>query len=107
MWSSVGLPIILKIGFENFKKLLSGANEIDNHFKNEPYDKNIPIILACLGVLYNNFHNCETHAIFPYDHYLKYLPMYLQQADMESNGKNTSKDSMAVSYTHLTLPTKA
>ena len=98
LWSSVGLPIILKIGFENFEKLLSGANEIDNHFKNEPYDKNIPIILACLGVLYNNFHNCETHAIFPYDHYLKYLPMYLQQADMESNGKNTSKDSMEVKY---------
>ena len=98
LWSSVGLPIILKIGFENFKKLLSGANEIDNHFKNEPYDKNIPIILACLGVLYNNFHNCETHAIFPYDHYLKYLPMYLQQADMESNGKNTSKDSLEVKY---------
>ncbi|RPG64130.1 MAG: glucose-6-phosphate isomerase [Flammeovirgaceae bacterium TMED290] len=98
LWSSVGLPIILKIGFENFEKLLSGANEIDNHFKNEPYDKNIPIILACLGVLYNNFHNCETHAIFPYDHYLKYLPMYLQQADMESNGKNTSKDSLEVQY---------
>ena len=98
LWSSVGLPIILKIGFENFEKLLSGANEIDNHFINEPYDKNIPIILACLGVLYNNFHNCETHAIFPYDHYLKYLPMYLQQADMESNGKNTSKDSMEVKY---------
>ena len=98
LWSSVGLPIILKIGFENFEKLLSGANEIDNHFKNEPYDKNIPIILACLGVLYNNFHNCETHAIFPYDHYLKYLPMYLQQADMESNGKNTSKDSLEVKY---------
>ena len=57
MWSSVGLPIILKIGFENFEKLLSGANEIDNHFKNEPYDKNIPIILACLGVLYNNYHS--------------------------------------------------
>ena len=98
LWSSVGLPIILKIGFENFEKLLNGANEIDNHFKNEPYDKNIPIILACLGVLYNNFHNCETHAIFPYDHYLKYLPMYLQQADMESNGKNTSKDSLEVKY---------
>ena len=83
MWSSVGLPIILKIGYENFEMLLNGANEIDNHFKKKPFDKNIPVVLACLGILYNNFHNCETHAIFPYDDYLKYLPMYLQQADME------------------------
>ena len=98
LWSSVGLPIILKIGFENFEMLLNGANEIDNHFKEQPFDKNIPVILACLGILYNNFHNCETHAIFPYDDYLKYLPMYLQQADMESNGKNISKDSSEVNY---------
>ena len=98
LWSSVGLPIILKIGYENFEMLLNGANEIDNHFREKPFDKNIPIVLACLGVLYNNFHNCETHAIFPYDDYLKYLPMYLQQADMESNGKNISKDSSEVNY---------
>ena len=78
--------------------LLNGANEIDNHFREKPFDKNIPVVLACLGILYNNFHNCETHAIFPYDHYLKYLPMYLQQADMESNGKNISKDSSEVNY---------
>ena len=98
LWSSVGLPIILKIGYENFEMLLNGANEIDNHFREKPFDKNIPVVLACLGVLYNNFHNCETHAIFPYDDYLKYLPMYLQQADMESNGKNISKDSSEVNY---------
>ena len=98
LWSSVGLPIILKIGFQNFERLLNGANEIDNHFKYQPFDKNIPIILACLGVLYNNFHDCETHAILPYDNYLKYLPMYLQQTDMESNGKNVSKDSSKVNY---------
>ncbi|MDG2341971.1 MAG: glucose-6-phosphate isomerase [Cytophagales bacterium] len=98
LWSSVGLPIILKIGFDNFEMLLKGANEIDNHFKEEPFKSNIPVVLACLGVLYNNFHNCETHAIFPYDDYLKYLPMYLQQADMESNGKNISKDSAEVNY---------
>lgn len=78
--------------------LLNGANEIDNHFREKPFDKNIPVVLACLGILYNNFHNCETHAIFPYDDYLKYLPMYLQQADMESNGKNISKDSSEVNY---------
>jgi len=98
LWSSVGLPIILKIGYENFEMLLNGANEIDNHFREKPFDKNIPVVLACLGILYNNFHNCETHAIFPYDNYLKYLPMYLQQADMESNGKNISKDSSEVNY---------
>ena len=98
LWSSVGLPIILKIGYENFEMLLNGANEIDNHFREKPFDKNIPVVLACLGILYNNFHNCETHAIFPYDDYLKYLPLYLQQADMESNGKNISKDSSEVNY---------
>jgi glucose-6-phosphate isomerase len=98
LWSSVGLPIILKIGFENFKMLLDGANEIDDHFKEKPFHKNIPVVLACLGIMYNNFHNCETHAIFPYDDYLKYLPMYLQQADMESNGKYISKDSSEVNY---------
>ena len=98
LWSSVGLPIVLKIGYENFEMLLNGANEIDNHFREKPFDKNIPVVLACLGILYNNFHNCETHAIFPYDDYLKYLPMYLQQADMESNGKNISKDSSEVNY---------
>ena len=98
LWSSVGLPIILKIGFDNFEMLLKGANEIDNHFKEEPFESNIPVVLACLGVLYNNFHNCETHAIFPYDDYLKYFPKYLQQADMESNGKNISKDSSEIKY---------
>lgn len=98
LWSSVGLPIILKIGYKNFEMLLNGANEIDNHFREKPFDKNIPVVLACLGILYNNFHNCETHAIFPYDDYLRYLPMYLQQADMESNGKNISKDSSEVNY---------
>ena len=98
LWSSVGLPIILKIGYENFERLLDGANEIDNHFREKPFDKNIPVVLACIGILYNNFHNCETHAIFPYDDYLKYLPMYLQQADMESNGKSISKDSSEINY---------
>ena len=82
----------------NGDHILNGANEIDNHFREKPFDKNIPVVLACLGILYNNFHNCETHAIFPYDDYLKYLPMYLQQADMESNGKNISKDSSEVNY---------
>ena len=98
LWSSVGLPIILKIGFENFEMLLNGANEIDNHFREQPFNNNIPVVLGCLGILYNNFHKCETHAIFPYDDYLKYLPMYLQQADMESNGKNISKNSSEVNY---------
>ena len=98
LWSSVGLPIMLSIGFDNFNQLLKGANEIDYHFQKETYQNNIPIILACIGILYNNFMKNETHAIFPYDHYLKYFPDYLQQADMESNGKNISNNSDKVNY---------
>ena len=98
LWSAVGLPIILSIGFDNFDQLLKGANEIDYHFQKEPYEKNIPIILACIGILYNNFMKYETHAIFPYDDYLKYFPAYLQQADMESNGKNISNNADKINY---------
>ena len=98
LWSAVGLPIILSIGFDNFNQLLKGAYEIDYHFQKEPYEKNIPIILACIGILYNNFMKHETHAVFPYDNYLKYFPAYLQQADMESNGKNISNNSDKINY---------
>jgi len=93
LWSSVGLPIAIKIGYDNFNKMLDGANDIDKHFINKPFEKNIPFILASIGILYNNFYGCETQAVFPYDEYLKYFPSYLQQLDMESNGKRTLKNS--------------
>ena len=93
LWSSVGLPIAIKIGYDNFNKMLDGAHDIDKHFINQPFKKNIPFILASIGILYNNFYGCETQAVFPYDEYLKYFPSYLQQADMESNGKRTLKNS--------------
>ena len=98
LWSSVGLPISIKIGYNNFTELLDGAKYIDHHFTNKPFKKNIPMIMGCIGVWYNNFFNSETHAILPYDENLKYLPPYLQQADMESNGKYITKDGNEVNY---------
>jgi len=93
LWCSIGLPIILSIGMDNFKELLAGAHEMDNHFRNAPLEENVPVILALLGILYNNFFGCQTHAILPYDQYLHRFPAYFQQGDMESNGKNVSRDS--------------
>ena len=78
--------------------MLEGAKDMDNHFRIKPFEKNIPIIMACIGIWYNNFHNCETHAIFPYDEYLKLFPSYLQQADMESNGKSITKNNNKTNY---------
>ena len=98
LWSSVGISICLAIGYENFENLLKGAFKMDNHFKNEPFEKNIPVVLALLSVWYNNFHGSETHAIIPYSEYLKYLPSYLQQAIMESNGKSVDRNGEKVSY---------
>ena len=98
LWSSVGLPISIKIGYKNFEKLLDGAKYIDNHFIKKPFRKNIPMIMGCIGIWYNNFFNSDTHAILPYDEYLKYLPQYLQQADMESNGKHITKDGKEINY---------
>ncbi len=98
LWSSVGLPISIKIGYTNFMQLLDGAKYIDHHFINKPFKKNIPMIMACIGVWYNNFFKSDTHAILPYDEYLKYLPPYLQQADMESNGKYITKSGEKVNY---------
>ena len=72
LWSSVGLPIAIKIGYDNFNKMLEGAKNMDNHFRTKPFENNIPMIMACIGIWYNNFHNYETHAIFPYDEYLKF-----------------------------------
>jgi glucose-6-phosphate isomerase len=87
LWSSIGLPIAIFVGIDNFKDLLAGAHEIDNHFKTAPPEKNIPVVLALIGIWNINFFNFTTHAILPYDQGLSLLPSYLQQLDMESNGK--------------------
>lgn len=98
LWSAIGLSIALYIGMDNYKDLLLGANQIDEHFKNTELDKNIPVILALLGIWYNNFFNSKTYSIIPYDQYLEKLPDYLQQLDMESNGKNISKEGNQINY---------
>ncbi|MGH2665491.1 glucose-6-phosphate isomerase [Flavobacterium sp.] len=98
LWSAVGLTISLSVGFDNFDKLLLGANKMDKHFKNSPFDKNIPVILALLSVWYNNFFSVESEAIIPYTQYLQKLTPYLQQAVMESNGKSINRDGNLVNY---------
>lgn len=98
VWSAVGLSVSLAVGFDNFDKLLKGANEMDEHFKNESFDKNIPVILALLSIWYNNFFGAESEAIIPYTQYLQKLVPYLQQANMESNGKNIGRDGKPVNY---------
>jgi glucose-6-phosphate isomerase len=97
-WSAIGLSIMLRVGYENFIEFLCGAHEMDNHFYSSPPEKNIPITLALLGIWYNNFFHAETHAILPYDQYLHRFPAYLQQGDMESNGKYVDKEGNEVSW---------
>jgi len=98
LWSAIGLSIMLAVGAERFVELLEGAQEMDDHFRHAPLAQNMPVILALLGVWYNNFFGAETQAILPYDHYLRSLPAYLQQADMESNGKSVDRDGKVVDY---------
>lgn len=98
LWSAIGLSIAIGIGFENFEELLAGAHEMDNHFKETPYEQNLPVILALLGVWYNNFFDAHSHAILPYDQYMHRFAAYFQQGDMESNGKRVSKDGAYVDY---------
>jgi glucose-6-phosphate isomerase len=98
LWSAVGLSISLSVGFEHYKDLLAGAEEMDLHFKNEDFDTNIPVILALLSIWYNNFYGAETEAVLPYSQYLKKLPDYLQQAIMESNGKGVDRNGDKVNY---------
>ena len=97
-WSAIGMPIALSIGFENFDEFLRGGYEMDCHFFNTPFEENIPVIMGLLGIWYNNFFNAESHAILPYDQYLKYFSAHLQQVDMESNGKYIDKDGNKVDY---------
>lgn len=98
LWSAVGLPISLSIGFKNFDVLLSGANAMDTHFKTEDFDKNIPVILALLSVWYNNFFKAESEAVIPYTQYLTQFATYLQQGIMESNGKSVDRNGTKIDY---------
>ena len=98
LWSAIGLSIAVAIGMDNFEELLAGAYAMDEHFRTAPPERNIPLILALLGIWYNNFFGAATHAILPYDQYLHRFPAYFQQGDMESNGKRTSRSGETVDY---------
>lgn len=98
LWSAVGLSISLAVGFDHFDSLLKGANRMDEHFKNESFDKNIPVVLAFLSIWYNNFFGAESEAIIPYTQYLNKLVPYLQQGIMESNGKSIGRDGKSITY---------
>jgi glucose-6-phosphate isomerase len=98
LWSAIGLSIACTIGFENFEQLLDGAYAMDNHFKNEPFEKNIPVILALIGIWYNNFFGAASEAILPYDQYLHRFAAYFQQGNMESNGKSVDREGKPVTY---------
>jgi len=98
LWSAIGLPIAVALGMENFYALLQGAHEMDEHFLNADLSENMPVILALLGIWYVDFAEAASQAILPYDQYLRYLPDYLQQADMESNGKRVTRSGRPVGY---------
>ena len=98
LWSAVGLPIALVLGFDKFDELLQGAHTMDKHFVSTAFDKNIPVIMALLGIWYNNFFGAESSAILPYDQYLHRFAAYFQQGDMESNGKSKARDGSTVTY---------
>jgi glucose-6-phosphate isomerase len=103
LWSAIGLPVACVIGFEAFGQLLQGAHEVDEHFRTEPFERNIPVIMAVLGIWYHNFLGAHTHAILPYDQYLHRFAAYLQQCDMESNGKGVDREGRAID-TYTTGP---
>lgn len=98
LWSAIGLSIVLALGMDRFEELLSGAHRVDEHFRTTPFAQNIPVIMGLLGIWYNNFFGAETHAILPYDQYLARFPAYLQQGDMESNGKSVTSSGEWVDY---------
>ncbi len=98
LWSAIGLSIAIYIGMENFEALLSGAHEMDEHFRTAPLEENMPVILGLLGIWYNNFFGAQTHVILPYDQYLHRFSAYFQQGDMESNGKSVTRDGETVDY---------
>jgi len=96
--SAIGLSLMLAIGPRNFQEMLAGFHRMDEHFLNAPYERNLPVLLGLLGVWYNNFFGAETHAVLPYDQYLRFSPAYLQQLDMESNGKSVDGEGRRVDY---------
>lgn len=98
LWSAIGLSIVLSIGFDNFVELLSGAHAMDKHFSTTPAEKNLPVLLALIGILYNNFFGAETEAILPYDQYMHRFAAYFQQGNMESNGKYVDRNGKVVDY---------
>ena len=98
LWSAIGLPIALYLGMDHFEEMLQGAHEMDQHFAEAPLEKNMPVILALLGIWYNNFFEWQSHAIMPYSQYLQRLPAFLQQLDMESNGKTIDRTGHRVDY---------
>ena len=98
LWSAIGLSIALYVGMDHFEALLDGAHEMDNHFRGAPLEQNMPVILALIGIWYNNFFHVDTHAILPYDQGMARFPAYMQQADMESNGKFICRDGSRVQY---------
>lgn len=98
LWSSIGLSISCAIGHENFLELLEGAHAMDNHFRNEKLENNVPVLLALIGIWYNNFFDAESEAILPYDQYMHRFPAYFQQGNMESNGKYVDRSGNSVDY---------
>jgi glucose-6-phosphate isomerase len=96
LWSAIGLPIAMSVGMSNFKELLSGAYSMDQHFLTAPFESNMPVLLALLGIWYGNFWGAQSQAILPYDHYLRNITKHLQQLDMESNGKSVLQDGQPV-----------
>lgn len=98
LWSAIGLSIALTIGYNNFELLLKGAHTVDEHFRNEKFDKNIPVLMALLGIWYTNFFNAQSEAILPYDQYMHRFAAYFQQGNMESNGKSIDRSGNPVNY---------
>ncbi len=98
LWSAIGLPIAVAVGMDNFELLLAGAHKVDEHFRTEPLERNIPVLMGLVGIWYNNFFGAQTQAILPYDQYLDFLADHLQQADMESNGKSVDVEGKRLDY---------
>ena len=96
LWSAIGLSIALVVGMDHFEELLDGAHAMDEHLRSAPFGENLPVLMALLGIWYHNFFGAESHVVLPYDQYLHRLPAYLQQADMESNGKRVSRDNRPI-----------